>query len=314
MIEKIKQHALQIGFCDIGVTKQHAPTHYKHYLDWVNKGYHQNMWYLAEDTRKKKRENAKNLLPDVNAIFVGAVSYNQKQPQKNDIKFARYGWGLDYHDFVKQRFEQLATFMKVDLHLDFESKIVVDTAPILEREFASLAGVGWVGKNTMIMNQKNGSYLYLGLMLTTLNLPEDQPTSMHCGTCTACLDACPTDAIEEPYMLNPQKCISYHTIENQDEDIPSSIKPYLQGWVAGCDICQEVCPWNNKAEISTVQDTHAKSHVQLNASDVLAMDEKTYRELFRHTSFSRIGFQKLQKNVKSALEKDPSATQKPKKE
>lgn len=310
LTQDIKKHAAEIGFCSLGITNQHTPKNYKHYLDWVKRGYHQNMWYLAEDTRKRKRESAAHLLPSVQSILVGAVSYHQEQDHVSDAKFARYGWGLDYHDFVKDMFQKLRDYVKARHQLEFDAKIIVDTAPILERDFAKQAGIGWIGKNTMVMNQKDGSYIYLGMMLTSLDLVQDQEVSSHCGTCTACIDACPTDAIEAPYHLNPAKCIAYHTIENKDEDIPESIKPHLQGWVAGCDICQEVCPWNNKAQISRIEQIQPRDHTQLGTSEILALTEEVYAKIFSKTSFSRLGHKKLLQNAKSALDAGSSRIKK----
>jgi len=302
-LEKIKAHAKTLDFCAMGVTQTLEPPHYKDYLNWIDQGYHQNMWYLAEASRKAKRASAAHLLPNVQSILVGALSYHSHTRHRQDaIKFARYGWGADYHSFVKDRFTQLCQYMTEDLGLSFDAKITVDTAPVLERDFALLAGVGWMGKNTMIMNQKNGSYIYLGAMLTSLDLPSDAPVTAHCGSCTACIDTCPTQAIEEPFKLNPSKCISYHTIENKTADIPESIKAHLHGWVAGCDICQDVCPWNRKAAPGEARETHQLDHASLNAHDILNMDEASYKNVFAKTAFARIPLAKLKQNVKAALD------------
>ncbi|MEZ4820836.1 MAG: tRNA epoxyqueuosine(34) reductase QueG, partial [Bdellovibrionota bacterium] len=217
------------------------------------------------------------------------------------------------HDFVKDKLRQLQSYMHNELALTFDAKIVVDTAPILEKDFAQQAGVGWMGKNTLIMNQKNGSYLYLGLLLTSLDLPEDKPTSAHCGTCTACLDACPTNAFEAPFLLNSAKCISYHTIENKNEDIPAAIQPHLDGWIAGCDICQEVCPWNNKAHVTDSMETQARQHTYLQPDQIDKLARSDHKKIFAQTAFSRIALPKLQQNVKAAMEKDASIKESQKK-
>lgn len=303
----IQKKASELGFFSLGITNQLEPSRYKHYLKWIKSGMAHNMWYLSESTRMQKRANVKQIFPDAKSVWVGTFSYNTRLDHPSDIKFARYGWGRDYHKWIPQKFRALQTFMREDLQLTFSAKVCVDTAPILERDFARAAGVGWIGKNTMLMHQKGGSYLLLGVMLTDLVLPEDQPITAHCGSCTACLDACPTDAFEAPYKLNPNKCISYQTLENRDETTPEAMHPHLEDWVAGCDICQEVCPWNHKAQPSKLDEVLPKAHTGLSAQNILDMDQNTYRDAFAGTSFMRVGLQKMKHNVRSALKVLPHA-------
>ncbi|MCB0272167.1 MAG: tRNA epoxyqueuosine(34) reductase QueG [Bdellovibrionales bacterium] len=310
-VKSLKQHAKLLGFSQLGITNNTEPSSYNHYLSWVNHGYAGNMHYMSESYRKQRRKSAKNLLPSTQSILVGTFSYYRKSDFSSPLKFARYGWGKDYHIFVAERLHQLETYMRSQIKEPFETKIVVDTSAILERDFAKQAGVGWIGKNTMLLHKEDGSYLYLGLILTSLKLPEDKATTSHCGSCTACLDACPTNAFEKPFVLNAKKCISYQTLENRKEDMPKKIKSNLHGWIAGCDICQEVCPWNRKAKQTNIEETNPLAHPSLTAKEIEGMQTAEFEALFKETAFFRTGLVKLKKNAESALKtlQKPSSSQ-----
>jgi epoxyqueuosine reductase len=300
--DRIRAQAHALGFCDIGFTNQTRASTYPKYKAWLEQGHHGNMWYLAEEKRKNLRQDIRELMPEAKSVWVVALSYHRNEPHASDVKFARYAWGQDYHLFMKDKLTALAQWTQEALGQPFTWRCFVDTAPVLERDFAAMAGVGWIGKNTMLMNKRHGSYLYLGVMATSLDLPTDAPTTDHCGTCTACMDACPTQALPKPYTLVATDCISYHTIENRHEPMPDHVQNNLNHWVAGCDICQEVCPWNNKAAVyPPTPETTPKSAVALSAQDILALDHKTHQTLFDHHALARIPLDKLQDNVRAAL-------------
>ena len=208
------------------------------------------MSYLAD--RKSAYQHPRHVMPEVTSLLMLGMNYQTAQAQPaiaGTGRIARYAWGTDdYHDLIHQRLKQLKSFV---LSLDDDIKVrgVVDTAPLLEREFAQLAGIGWSAKNTMLINRENGSWFFLAALLLSVDLVYDAPFETdHCGTCRACLDACPTDAFPEPGVLDATRCISYLTIEHRTA-IPLEHRPAIGSWVFGCDVCQEVCPWNNKAAI-----------------------------------------------------------------
>jgi epoxyqueuosine reductase len=213
-------------------------------------------------------------------------------------KIARYALGEDYHEWMKRRLYALADYLR-ELVPGSRTRSGVDTVPIPEREFAAKAGIGWVGKNTCVINERVGSWLFLGTVLTTAELPEDGPTPDRCGTCTRCLDACPTGALspERPYEMAATKCISYVTIENRGE-IPAEIAPKLSGWLYGCDICQDVCPWNRRAPTATdprLAPRHPTGTV--NAAEIAGWTEAEWFPFSRRTAIRRLGLPLLKRNA-----------------
>jgi epoxyqueuosine reductase len=301
--EQINAKAQEIGFSAFGVTNLHTPKHYPHYKTWADKGFAGEMWYLTEDNRKQKRSDIREVFPAVQSIFTGAVSYKPQNDQHlTDAKFARYGWGKDYHQFVKEKFQILMDWMQQQSPTKFEYRIYVDTGPILEKSLAEEAGVGWVGKNTCLINQKAGSYLFLGEVLTSLSFESTLPATNHCGSCTKCLDACPTNAFVAPFQMDATKCISYHTIESKNLEMPEEIAKNLNGFVAGCDICQEVCPWNNKSPATTLPELTPGPHTSLSLEKILELTQDEYDSYFADTSFKRIPLEKLKANAKYNLD------------
>ena len=190
-------------------------------------------------------------------------------------------------------------------------RIYVDTGPILEKSLAERAGVGWIGKNTCLINQKFGSYLFLGEVLMDLELQSDQPATAHCGSCTKCLDACPTNAFVAPFQMDATKCISYHTIESKSLEMPKEISDNLEGYVAGCDICQEVCPWNNKAPATTLEELTPGPHTKLTLEKIQSLTQEEYDSNFAQTSFKRIPLTKLKANARLNLGQLCEATDTP---
>lgn len=256
------------------------------------------MHYMVEPGRMEKRRDLEKILPGVRSVITGAFSYAPESVANvTDVKFARYGWGKDYHRVVKEKLDALVAWMKANAEQRLECLTYSDTGPILERSLAERSGLGWIGKNTCLINQKIGSYVFLGEILTTLALPTDAPGINRCGTCTRCIDACPTKAIESAYVLNAEKCISYQTIENRKQPVADGVAENLNGWIAGCDICQEVCPWNNDIPFLKIPEFAPLPHVALSLEKITSMSEVDFQNHFQHTSFKRIGLAKMQRTA-----------------
>lgn len=247
--DDIKKFASSLGFSLTGVARIERTREGDFYPEWLDRGYAGEMHYL--ERQRAARMDPGSTLPGARSVIVCAINYNTHHPTTSYDKFrawiSRYAWGLDYHDTLQAKLRELARW--IESNAPASTKTYVDTGPLTERVFAKYAGIGWFGKNTCIINQRLGSWLFLGCVLTTLELKSDTPPPDRCGTCTRCLDACPTDAFVAPYVLDSRKCISYTTIELRGaipEDVRQGIGPHL----FGCDICQDVCPWNRRAAIS----------------------------------------------------------------
>jgi epoxyqueuosine reductase len=236
----LKQEALNLGFDLCGVCPAVAPPHYEAYEHWLSKGYHGTMGYLQRNAPLK--QHPENLLPGAKSIIAAALNYNQPNPERPDHpRIARYALGRDYHKVLRSKLKRLETYL-TQQYPESRHRACVDSAPILERDYAQLAGLGWYGKNTMLINSHRGSWFFIGLLITTLDIEPDKPATGQCGTCTKCLDACPTGALmleDGRWQLDARRCISYLTIEHEGE-----LDYDTAGWTFGCDICQEVCPFN----------------------------------------------------------------------
>lgn len=245
--DRLKSEARRLGFDDVGIATAVTPPDYPNFLAWLDAGRHAGMTYM--ERHAAAREHPDSILAEVRSVVIASVVYGTKpirEPTATEGRSARYAQGADYHDFLWDRLGQLLTWIQHEIPLT-RGRAVADTAPLLERDFARLAGLGWIGKNTMLIGRKLGSFTVLGALLLDLDLQPDLPFQLdHCGTCTRCLDACPTDAFVAPYQLDARKCISYWTIEHRGM-IPEPMARELHGWAFGCDICQDVCPWNRKS-------------------------------------------------------------------
>ena len=245
----IRERARELGFDLVGIAGVEPSPHRDHFRRWLDEGRAGTMDYLA--ARFAERTDLSTYFPGVRSAICVAMNYHvplEELPQAdraNHGRVARYALGDDYHTLIKGRLHHLADWIR-QAAPHAQTRCAVDTAPILERELAARAAIGWVGKNTCIIHPKIGSWIFLGEVLTTLDLPPDEPLTDHCGTCRRCTDACPTDALSTPYQLDARRCISYLTIEHRGE-IAADLLPQLGDWLYGCDICQEVCPWNHRA-------------------------------------------------------------------
>ncbi len=244
---RLKDEARRLGFGLAGACPAMTPAGLDQFGQWLDRGYGGQMDYL--DSRREAYEHPRHVLDGARSILMLAMEYATAEPQMPTAgqgRISRYAWSpVDYHDVIHERVKKLVVMVK-ELVPGALARGVVDSAPLLEREFAQLAGLGWVGKNTLLLNKHRGSYFFLAALLTDQELVYDEPFAAdHCGTCTACLDACPTKAFPQPYVLDATRCISYLTIELRDS-IPEDLRPGIGDWLFGCDICQEVCPWNAK--------------------------------------------------------------------
>ncbi|MFM1802941.1 MAG: hypothetical protein RJA81_2293 [Planctomycetota bacterium] len=256
--ESIRNLILAKGFDAVGFASPVQPPGYPHYLDWLAQGCHGEMAYMEKQAEARNHPNS--ILPAVGTVIVTLLNYHHGRPsakvsgeKRNSGHVASYAQGQDYHRIFWDRLGQVLDQIKVT-HPEITGRAVADSAPLMERDYARLAGLGWIGKNTCLINRKIGSFTLLGALLINLQLPPDEPFEAdHCGTCTRCLDACPTSALDSAYRLDARKCISYWTIEHKGL-LPDEVTDHLNGWVFGCDICQDVCPWNRKAILGKDQD------------------------------------------------------------
>ncbi|HUF38906.1 MAG TPA: tRNA epoxyqueuosine(34) reductase QueG [Anaerolineales bacterium] len=247
--ERIKSEAKRLGFSLAGITTPDPPEHFGFYLDWLARGFHGEMGYLASEAARTRRSDPRRILPDCESILVLAFPYDaaifeNSPPGTPRGKIASYAWGLDYHEIIRSRLEALVGFIETEIGAPVPNRYYTDTGPVLERDFAQRAGLGWIGKNTCLINPGQGSYFFLAEILLGCKLvPDPAFRTDHCGTCTRCIDACPTDCILPDRTLDAARCISYLTIELKGP-VPEPLRAQIGEWVFGCDICQQVCPWN----------------------------------------------------------------------
>ncbi len=303
LTRSLKAEARRIGFELAGVAPAVSPPGLPRFHEWLRAGFAGEMQYLPR--RAAAYEHPRNVSPSVRSVVMLAVNYRTEEPhpvEANQGRVARYAWGTaDYHDLLREKLRQLSDFLH-ERRPGCTTRGVVDTAPLLERDFARLAGLGWFGKNTMLLHKRAGSWLLLAALLTDIELEPDAPhQTSHCGTCTRCLDVCPTGAFPEPYVLDARKCISYLTIELQTP-IPRELRDGVGEWLFGCDLCQDVCPWNGKAPRSS--EPAYQPQPDLNPTDCIAILRMTREEFavrFATTPLARPGFDGLRRNAAVVL-------------
>ena len=268
-VEWIAQRAKTLGFDLCGVVRAEKFPELRRTEEWLARGYAGEMSYLTD----RRRSDPQTVMPELRSVIVCALNYNSAAPHSTDIPEAsdlgphgwisRYAWGDDYHEVLQEKLRALASALSERFPQPFEARIYSDTGPINERVFARHAGLGWIGKNTLLLNSKLGSWFFLGAVLTTLDLPPtlspaESPPPDLCGSCTRCIDACPTEALVEPYLMDSRLCIAYLTIELRGS-IPENLREPMGRHVFGCDICQDVCPWNRRAPITQADEFQPRS-------------------------------------------------------
>lgn len=308
LVAGLRQQAEKLGFSRLGITTATAPPRQEQFAAWLDRGFAGVM----EDWLRRHlplREQPASLLEGAQSVIMLATNYAADKPATTVAargKVARYAWGEDYHDLLRERLNKLATWLEKQVP-GCRTRGVVDSAPLSERELAARAGLGWFGKNTMLIDPEAGSYFFLSGLLATIPLPIDLPLEIdHCGTCTACLDACPTDAFPEPRVLDANRCLSSLTIEDHGP-IDPSLRSGFGTWVFGCDICQEVCPWNRHAPGTA--EPALRSRLEsgtLSLIDLLNLDEPAFRTLFRGSPILRAKRRGLLRSAAIALGNHPA--------
>jgi epoxyqueuosine reductase len=305
---ELKRRALGLGFSLAGVAPAVEPVRPGRFDEWLAAGYAGQMHYLAD--RRDAYRDPCHVLDGAKSIVMLAMDYRTAEPSDASPgtgRVSRYAWGdADYHALIRERLSALAEFF-TQLSPDAHVRGVVDTAPLMERELAQLAGLGWIGKNTLLLNRSAGSWFFLAALLTDVRLSYDQPHATdHCGTCRACLDACPTKAFPEPYVLDASRCISYLTIELR-EAVPRELRVGIGEWVFGCDICQEVCPWNSHAPTSHEEGFAPRANSNpLALAPLFELTDEAFRARFRNTPLWRPRRRGLLRNAAIVLGNRPT--------
>ncbi len=303
LAEGLKTRAREVGFDLCGIAPAVSPGTFPEFLDWLHRGYAGEMAYLPR--RAEAYSSPASVLKGVRSVIMLAVSYQSgppASPPAEQGRIARYArLPADYHDLIRERLRRLADYLHQQ-RPGCRTRGIVDTAPLLERDFARRAGLGWIGKNTMLIHKRLGSWLFLAALLTDVELPSDAPQeTAHCGTCTRCLEACPTDAFPQPYVLDATRCISYLTIELTGP-IPADLQPPLGDWLFGCDICNDVCPWNRKApETADPEFRPDAKREEVRAEDFLTMTPDEFAARFGHTPLARPGLEGMRRNAEIVL-------------
>ncbi len=300
---ELKSWAIDEGFDLVGIASA-GPSATAPSLDgWLAAGMHGGMGYMSETVAQ--RSDPRRLLEGCCSVVVVAMSYRSSLPDSDDhppddrVWISRYAWGRDYHRILKKKLVRLGRRLE-ERHPGCAWRAVVDTAPILEREWAARAGLGWIGKNTMLLNRRLGSELFLGVLLTELELEPDAPTTDHCGRCTACLDACPTGAFPKPRILDARRCIGYLTVEHREE-IPADLAPLMRDMVAGCDRCNEVCPWTRKAQADLHPEFAPADHrFRPRIAELESLDEEGWKLWRQGSALGRIPFKQLRRSLAAA--------------
>ena len=296
----IKDKAIALGFSACGITTVHPLDNERQALEsWLAEGMNGSMEYMAR--YREMRLNPDELVEGVRSVITVLINYFPSQTQSDPEApiVSKYAYGKDYHFVVKERLNKLLEFIKSDIS-PCQGRSFVDSAPILERAWARESGLGWIGKNSLLISREFGSYVFIGELIVDLELDYDSEiVTDHCGTCTRCIDVCPTGAIVAPRKVDARKCISYLTIENKDEISPD-LCVKLNNRIFGCDICQDVCPWNKKINTTDVIEFQPKyGLLEMNKSEWLKLDKSTYNKMFRRTAFERAGYKKLRNNIDS---------------
>jgi epoxyqueuosine reductase len=302
--ERLKTEARRLGFDLVGIAPAVTPAGVESLREWLAKGHAGEMGYMTRHA--EAREHPNSILPQVRSVIVAAMNYKTTTPpstlpRRGEGKVSGYAWGDDYHEVLRDRLKQLLDWLRTQSP-SCQGRATVDTAPLLERDFARLAGLGWFGKNTMLLNKRLGSYFFIGALLVNIELRADQPfETSHCGTCTACLDACPTQAFVGPGQLDARRCISYLTIELRGP-IPRELREPMGQWLFGCDVCQDVCPWNRKAPATEEPAFQPRPELlPPNPRELLRLSKEAFRRRFKDSAILRAKRSGLLRNAAIAL-------------
>jgi epoxyqueuosine reductase len=296
--QAIKNKASELGFFYCGFSKvsfleEEAP----HLEKWLKNNYQGSMAYMANHF--DKRLNPKLLVDDANTVISLLLNYHTETLQKDPLapKLSKYAYGEDYHFVIKDKLGELLSFMKQEIGA-IEGRVFVDSAPVMDKVWAKKAGLGWMGKNTNLIHPKEGSFFFIAEIITDVVIEEDGPMKDYCGTCTKCIDACPTEAIVAPYVVDGSKCISHLTIELKDAILPEQFKGKMDNWMFGCDVCQDVCPWNKFGKINQEKRFQPSAQLlDLNQNDWEDLEQETFQSLFKNSAVKRTKFEGLKRNI-----------------
>ena len=302
LADTLKQQARQLGFAAVGIASA-AGSERLHLRTaalerWLTAGHQADMAWMADPRRRA----VEALLPGVRSVVaVGLPYWVDAERAAGSLKVARYGWGRDYHRVIDGRLRALGRWLETQMP-GASWRACVDSSPLLDKAWAEEAGLGWIGKHSNLISREHGSWLLIGHLLTTAVLPADPPAVPACGACSACLEACPTAAISEPFVVDARRCIAFHTIENRDAELPEAIAGALEGWVAGCDICQDVCPWNHKPlPGSSDPDLQPRPWwLNLRGEEALGWSDAEWDEKLRASSLRRIKPAMWRRNIRAA--------------
>ena len=306
LTKKIKEKAFEEGFDAVGIAKVPGSSRIKLRTEalerWLKAGHQAKMEWMSSHRRKK----IEHMLKGVKSVLAVGLNYyfDIENPSK-DLLIARYAWGNDYHKLIKKKLKKIGQFIEKE-RPNTKWKICVDTSAFLDKAWAEEAGIGWIGKHSNIINTKVGSWMFLGHLLSTESLEADKPSQSLCAQCEKCIEACPTKAIEEPFVVNSNKCLAYHTLENREKVLPKNIIKKMGNWVAGCDICQEVCPWNHK-EIANTKEPElepSKWILNINRNDALCWSDEKWKDQLRNSALKRMKPWMWRRNINSILETD----------
>ncbi len=294
----IKHKAKDLGFLSCGIAKASFLSEEAPKLEqWLQQGRHGKMTYM--ENHFDKRLDPTLLVPGAKSVVSLLLNYHseEKQSDPEAPKISTYAYGQDYHTVIKEKLTQLMLYLREEIG-EIEGRVFVDSAPVMDKAWASRSGLGWVGKNTNLISKQVGSFFFIAELIIDLELEYDLPVADHCGSCTACIDSCPTEALTAPYQIDGSKCISYATIELK-ESIPETFKDKMEGWAFGCDICQTVCPWNRFASPHQEPAFQPKEELlALTAKDWQELTEETFKKVFQKSAVKRAKFSGLKRNIK----------------
>lgn len=294
----IKQKTKELGFFFCGISKADFLVDEAAHLEtWLKRNYNGKMGYM--ENHFDKRLDPRLLVDNAKSVVTVLLNYfpEKEQPTEDTLKISKYAYGEDYHFVIKDKLAELFSFIQAEIG-DVDGRIFVDSAPVMDKAWAKRSGAGWMGKNTNIIHPKHGSFFFIAELIIDLELEVDGPIKDYCGTCTKCIDECPTDAIVEPYVVDGSKCISYLTIELKDTILPNEFKGKMDNWMFGCDVCQDVCPWNRFSK------THNEPRfapntklLNLSKSDWKDLTQEVFSELFKKSAVKRTKYDGLMRNI-----------------
>ena len=303
LTERVKRKAAELGFAGVGIARaENLSNESVHLTEWLSRGYQGSMSWMERNV--EKRRDVSKIVPKAKSVIAVAMNYHTEGRHSTDPgagKISRYAWGDDYHQVLEERLDSLSAFLAEEVP-GSTSRRYVDTGPVMDKAWAVRAGIGWLGKHTNVITRDLGSWVFLGEIITDVELVADEPIADYCGTCTACLEACPTGAIVEPYVVDSNKCISYLTIEHRG-DIPDSLKPKFQNWVYGCDICQDVCPWNSFQKVTAERAFQPRpENLAPPLADLAEMSKEEFSRRFKGSPVKRTKREGLRRNARAVLD------------